>query len=158
MGLFTSVVVYPFLHELGHSLAAALFGGEVVEFRLLPSPCILCDATDIDNIGLAVVGLCGAAVPFFISLPFKFRNFTLWYMLQLIKGISALAFLISLVSLAGEDFGFLVKNDDILKVIKYCPEGEGIYRLLLIAGLLASIFSICSQRPLKRIYGYFGIK
>lgn len=36
--MFTAVLLYSALHELGHSLATVVFGGKVVEFHLLSLP------------------------------------------------------------------------------------------------------------------------
>ncbi len=37
VGLFTAVIIYPMLHEAGHSLIALTVGADVVEFNLFPS-------------------------------------------------------------------------------------------------------------------------
>ena len=63
VGLFTAAVMYPLLHEAGHSLAALLLGGRVVELRLFPIPSVLCDVGGIGSAGLVVFALCGAALP-----------------------------------------------------------------------------------------------
>lgn len=36
LGITVAVLIYPFLHEAGHSLAAFLVGAEVVEVEILP--------------------------------------------------------------------------------------------------------------------------
>ena len=86
--------MYPALHELGHSLATLMFGGKVIEFHLLPLPNMLCDGSSVGNARLVIIGICGMLIPFLISISFKPKHFTLWYVMQLIKGISSLAFAI----------------------------------------------------------------
>ena len=76
------------MHELGHSLATLVFGGKIVEFHLLPLPNIVCDGSTIGNAGLVTIGLCGMFVPFLISVSIRPKHFTLWYVTQLVKGIS----------------------------------------------------------------------
>lgn len=43
IGLFTAVILYPFLHESGHSLFAVALGGKVTEFNLcrFPISCVM---------------------------------------------------------------------------------------------------------------------
>lgn len=157
VGLFTAVLLYPALHELGHSLATLMFGGKVIEFHLLPLPNMLCDGSSVGNAGLVTIGLCGMLIPFLISISFKPKHFTVWYVMQLIKGISSLAFALSLISLCGRRFGFRIANDDIITALNFWPDGSTFFVITIIAFLLLAIYSICQQQPLKRLYKYFEI-
>lgn len=157
VGLFTAVLLYPALHELGHSLATLMFGGKVIEFHLLPLPNMLCDGSSVGNAGLVTIGLCGMLIPFLISISFKPKHFTVWYVMQLIKGISSLAFALSLMSLFGRKFGFRIANDDIITALNFWPDGSAFFVITIIAFLLLAIYSICRQQPLKRLYKYFEI-
>ncbi len=157
VGLFTAVLLYPALHELGHSLATLVFGGKVIEFHLLPLPNMLCDGSSVGNAGLVTIGLCGMLIPFLISISFKPKHFTLWYVMQLIKGISSLAFALSLMSLCGRRFGFRIANDDIITALKFWPDGSTFFFITIIAFLLLALYSICRQQPIKRLYKYFEI-
>lgn len=157
VGLFTAVLLYPALHELGHSLATLVFGGKVIEFHLLPLPNMLCDGSSVGNSGLVTIGLCGMLIPFLISISFKPKHFTVWYVMQLIKGISSLAFALSLMSLCGRRFGFRIANDDIITALNFWPDGSTFFFITIIAFLLLAIYSICRQQPLKRLYKYFDI-
>ena len=60
--LFTAVLLYPALHELGHSLATLVFGGKVIEFHLLPLPNMLCDGSSVGNAGLVTIASSGVAL------------------------------------------------------------------------------------------------
>lgn len=157
VGLFTAVLVYPALHELGHSLATLMFGGKVIEFHLLPLPNMLCDGSSVGNAGLVTIGLCGMLIPFLISISFKPKHFTLWYVMQLIKGISSLAFALSLMSLCGRRFGFRIANDDIITALNFWPDGNTFFIITITVFLLLAIYSICRQQPIKRLYRYFEI-
>lgn len=145
------------LHELGHSLATLVLGGKVIEFHLLPLPNMLCDGRSVGNAGLVTIGLCGMLIPFLIAISFKPKHFTLWYVMQLIKGISSLAFILSLISLFGQRSGFRIANDDIMTVLKFWPDGNVFFIITIIVFLLLAIYSICRQQPIKRFYKYFGI-
>lgn len=158
VGLFTAGLLYPFMHELGHSVAAILFCGRVREFHLFPLPNILCDGTAVTNSGLAAIGICGTVIPFLISISYEPKRFTLWYIFQLIKGISSLGFVLSLMSLVGQKFGFTIENDDIVTVLKFWSGGRELCIVMIIALLVVSVYSICRQQPIKRLYKYFEIE
>lgn len=158
IGLFTAVLLYPTLHELGHSLTTILLGGKILEFHLFPLPNMLCDGSSVGEIGLVIIGLSGMLIPFFVSLLLNPKPFLLWYISQLIKCISVLAFGISLMSLLGKGYGFSISNDDIITVLKYWPEGNDFCIATIISLLFMALYSIYRQRPLKRLYCYLGIK
>ena len=42
-GLLTAIIIYPVLHEFGHSLVAIAVGAKVVDFTLFPTPNLMCD-------------------------------------------------------------------------------------------------------------------
>ena len=157
IGLFTAVLLYPTLHELGHSLTTIILGGKVLEFHLFPLPNMLCDGSSVGKIGLVMIGLSGMLIPFLISISFKPNHFTVWYVMQLIKGISSLAFALSLISLCGRRFGFRIANDDIITALNFWPDGSTFFIITIIAFLLLAIYSICRQQPLKRLCKYFEI-
>ena len=62
-GLLTAVVIYPFLHETGHSIAAFLLGAEVLEFNLFPIPNVLCNMKNLPDNRIFLVGLDGLFFP-----------------------------------------------------------------------------------------------
>ena len=157
IGLLTAVVIYPFLHETGHSLATIILGGKVVEFHLFPLPNMLCDGSRLSNNALAFIGLCGMLFPFLISAIIKTKRFTLWYILQLLKGISVLAFVLSLVSIFGIKRGVYVTNDDIITVLRFYPDGKTVFVALIFLLIAWAVFSILKQRPIRYIGRYFGI-
>lgn len=157
IGLLTAVVIYPFLHELGHSLATIILGGKVVEFHLFPLPNMLCDGSRLNNNALAFIGLCGMLFPFLISAIIKIKQFTFWYMLQLLKGISILAFVLSLISIFGIKRGICIANDDIVTALRFYPNGKTVFTALIILLIVWAVFSILRQRPIRYISKYFGI-
>ena len=137
LGLFTAVLLYPALHEGGHILVTLLLGGRIREVRLGAAASVLCGGLRHGEL---------AAV-----------SFPLWYVVQLVKGISVLAILLSLISLIGCKYGVIVENDDIMNAVRLWPEGRGVCLVLLCAGLLLSVGSICAARPVQRVGEYFGI-
>ena len=92
-----------------------------------------------------------------LAMLLRPKHFPLWYVVQLVKGISVLAILLSLISLIGCKYGVIVENDDIMNAVRLWPEGRGVCLVLLCAGLLLSVGSICAARPVRRVGEYFGI-
>ena len=50
VGLFVAIIIYPFLHEAGHSMAAILVGAKVIDFNLLPLPYVTCEVSSLNTI------------------------------------------------------------------------------------------------------------
>jgi len=142
LGLFTAVLLYPALHEGGHILVTLLLGGRIREVRLGAAASVLCG---------------GLGLPLVLAMLLRPKHFPLWYVVQLVKGISVLAILLSLISLIGCKYGVIVENDDIMNAVRLWPEGRGVCLVLLCAGLLLSVGSICAARPVQRVGEYFGI-
>ena len=131
LGLFTAVLLYPALHEGGHILVTLLLGGRVREVRLGAAASVLCGGLRRGE--LAAVAFGGVGLPL------------------------VLAILLSLISLIGCKYGVIVENDDIMNAVRLWPEGRGACLVLLCAGLLLSVGSICAARPVQRVGEYFGI-
>ena len=106
---------------------------------------------------LAAVAFGGVGLPLALAMLLRPKHFPLWYVVQLVKGISVLAILLSLISLIGCKYGVIMENDDIMNVVRLWPEGRGVCLVLLCAGLLLSVGSICAARPVQRVGEYFGI-
>ena len=98
----------------------------------------------------------GVGLPLALAMLLRPKYFPLWYVVQLVKGISVLAILLSLISFIGCKYGVIVENDDIMNAVRLWPEGRGVC-LVLCAGLLLSVGSICAARPVQRMGEYFGI-
>ena len=59
LGMVTVLIIYPFLHESGHSLAVVLLGGSVESFNILPVPYISCQMKEYNKIDFLIVGFSG---------------------------------------------------------------------------------------------------
>ena len=166
LGLFTAVLLYPALHEGGHILVTLLLGGRIREVRLGAAASVLCGGLRhgeldilylISHGELAAVAFGGVGLPLALAMLLRPKYFPLWYVVQLVKGISVLAILLALISLIGCKYGVIVENDDIMNAVRLWPEGRGVCLVLLCAGLLLSVGSICAARPVQRVGEYFGI-
>lgn len=156
IGFFVALIVYPFLHEAGHSIAAVMLGGECVEFRLFPLPYMVCNAAGMESGSLIIVGLSGLLLPFLISLVIRSRFFYLWYASVLLRGISILSFVISAVVVLLHWGGVAVPNDDITQVLDLWQGGASwiFAGALLFTAILITV--TVRERPLKRIVSAFA--
>ena len=142
VGLFVSVIGYPFLHETCHTIIALVVGAKVIDFSLLPLPYVTCEISITNDFGLILIGLAGMYLPMIFSLIIRPKSFWLWYGLLLTKGICLLSFIISLVSIILYNFGIKVSNEDIVQIMDVRSEGDLILAILMILSMLIVFYSI----------------
>ena len=153
MGLFVAIIVYPFLHEAGHTIATVLAGAKVIEFNLWPIPSILCNAIGISTGGFVIIGFSGTIFPILISLILPRKRFYMWYLKALLQGISLLALCVSFVSVM-----FRVNlQDDMFQVLKFWSYGEASLLLLLSGGMAFLLSLILREKPSRRICNFFDM-
>lgn len=151
IGLFVSVLAYPFLHEMGHVLASVLVGAEVRHFTILPEPGVLCDVGLVSNAGRVLIGFGGVIFPVIAAMLLPRRWFITWYVRMLLLGVSVLAFIISIISVL---FG-MNPQDDMIQVLDFWQHGEAILPVVLLVCTLGVLWLILLEKPGKRIRKYF---
>ena len=152
MGLFCAAVLYPFLHELGHSLTAIAFGAEVMEVRWLPLPSILCGMDPGNVVGYAAVGMGGITFPAVLSLLSRpIRRFWPWYAAFVIKLICIWSLLLSACSILLFRIGIVVPKDDMAQIMRRHPDWGPLYAVWVAVLLLALSVSLIRSKPLQRI-------
>lgn len=154
-GLLTAIVIYPILHEGGHSLVALVVGADVVEFNIFPVPNIMCNVFGLSDLKISVIGLGGIFVPYLISFLLRPKNFWGWYTNSLVRGISLLALAISFVSIILWLTGITVQNEDIVQVLSIFNGGSIPFLIVFTVMFICGIKQIVADQPLKRIYKYF---
>lgn len=155
IGLSAAIVVYPFLHESGHSIAALIVGGEIVEYHLLPIPYVLCNVGKVAAVGQVFIGIGGMLLPIAITTVIHpKKRFIAWYGNLMLRGICILSVSITVVSSFLYAAGKPVANEDITTVLGIAPY---LIRATIIASLLTLVFliiMITRDRPIKRIGDY----
>ena len=136
VGLFIAVIVYPFVHEVGHSLAAVIVGAKVEEFNLYPLPNVLCSVQSVGTKGLVVIGMSGMLLPFLLTAIIQPQKFWSWYICFTMRGICLLSFAISLCSIIVFQTELKMVNEDITQVMQFAPNLSGLY-LSILLGLVA---------------------
>lgn len=157
LGLLIAVIIYPILHESGHSIAALAVGAKVISFDLFPLPNIMCNISEVNSWGLALIGIGGMLFPLFISLVLRPNNFWLWYCNTIIRGISILALGITLVATIMFFAGKPVANEDITSVLNIYSDA-GIWVLLVSILLIVFVcWRIARENPIKKVEAFFEI-
>lgn len=121
IGLLISIVIYPFLHETGHSVAILLFGGEIINFEIMPVPYVLCQITDNSETEFVIIGVFGMLFPYIVSFFVPTKNFWLCYVKTTIRLICFLSFVLSIVSVYLYQKGSQMQNDDITTILQNSP-------------------------------------
>ncbi len=147
VGVWTVLIIYPFLHECGHSLAVLLLGGSIKNFNILPVPYILCQMKEYNKIDFLIVGFSGMLLPYIFSFFVQTRKFYLCYFKIVIRFICLLSFVLGIVSVCLYQKGSTLQNDDITTILQNSPE-----YLVLCLVLLILLLIITTVLFLKDIY------
>ena len=150
IGLFTAVILYPFLHESGHSLFAVALGGKVTEFNLLPLPNIVCNVSGLEARAIAFIGLGGLLFPLIFTALVNIKNFWAWLIGIYISFITFLSYLISLYGCIAYAYGTAVVNEDVTQIIDIYPNAFSGLIILLIALMGIVAFQVVKSKGLQR--------
>lgn len=152
-GLFCAIVLYPILHEFGHSIAIIICGGKVCNIVLFPLPNILCNMNQRSAPQLIFIGVAGNIIPTMLSLVLQPKHFIFFYMNTIIKVICILAFVISAVGLIG-NIPLLKMQDDFVRLSNIGGSKILLLSFCVILIILLTI-SIEKSKPFKKLYLYF---
>lgn len=157
VGLFIAIILYPFLHEAGHSMMAILVGAKVIDFNLLPLPYVTCEVSSLNTTSMILIGLAGMFIPALISIILRPESFWFWYCNLVIKFICFLSFVISFVAIVLYLFGITIKNEDIIQVIDIWNNGVFVLIITMALSMIGIIRSIIKQKPVTKIMDYFKV-
>lgn len=143
VGLITAIIIYPFLHEIGHSLVALLVGARIVDFNILPIPFVKCEASNVDITGQTLIGVGGIVFPFVLSMMLKSKWFWGWYISLILKGISVYSVILSIIATVLHINGNSWQNEDVVQVLHLFPNGTW---------LLLAVFCIMATYGLIRLF------
>lgn len=157
MGLVVAIIVYPFLHEGGHSLAALLVGADVVEFEILPIPYVMCNVATLTNGQQILIGVSGMLFPLLIAVIIPRKWFWSWYLRFILFFISLLAFAISVVTLILPNGATVNPQDDMLRVMSLWSDSRMSLTVALIVCAVLIVVMTILDRPVKMICRKFGV-
>ena len=159
--LGTVFVLYPVIHELGHALAAFLFGGEVVRITVFPAFYTECFIRP-DQFGCYVMtSVSGILFPLICSVIIDIRSVR-GFLVALCLRVMSVAYSVSeIVCVSKLIMGSSIEKTD-LCVLTY-ETGVDPYASLVLAGLLMilSLLALVSMEPITSFMHWFirsGIK
>ena len=141
----TATFVYPFLHELGHLLAAILTESRIVEFSVFPTSYAW---------RTVVVGLCGMMFPMLCALVHP-RQLTMSVIVYTIRAANILAWFLSCMVIVFNHIGMSWENEDVINVIRCIGGGENVLFLVCLIAMLFSVFVFFKDKPVSRIVSFF---
>lgn len=154
LAMFTAIVIYPTLHEVGHFLAALAVGADIVEISIFPFPHVSMFVDAQNALGQAAIGMCGMMFPM-ICLIFRPRRFVSIVVVGTIMFVNALAWLLSGVAIVANRCGVCWKNEDVITAIQNIKGAEtGVFFFCLIA-LLINIYALFKKKTVCHIMSYF---
>lgn len=158
VGLIIAVIVYPFLHEGGHSLAAVIVGAKVEEFNLYPLPNVLCNVQSVGTVGLFVIGIGGMLFPFLLTSIIQPKRFWSWFICFTTRGICLLSFAIALFAAAVFQTDLKVVNEDITQVMQIAPNYRALYVVMLLGLIAWDILLVVKSHPIRRCMEFFDLE
>lgn len=154
LGLLVAIVIYPLLHESGHSLFAIVLGAEVIEYKLWPIPYVLCNMKGLSSTSQIIVGAGGVLLPILFSACISQRRFWVWYCNILLIGIESLSLLTSLAAIIFFDIGCPITNEDMTTMLRINPSAKPVLFAITLCLLCWLIGMIINSKPLARLKEY----
>ncbi len=96
--------------------------------------------------------------PLLMAIALSKKTFALWYISELIIGISAYAFFISIIDLILENFGIIIQDEDVIQAIQVMPESELFIFLVVITFMGLAFWTFIKNKPVKRMIEYLEIE
>ena len=154
-GLLTAIIIYPFLHEAGHSLIAMLLGAKITEFNLIPIPYVVCEISAVDISGQMLIGLGGIIIPFILSMALNPRWFWTWLTCMILRGISVYSVILSIIAILFHINGVSWKNEDIIQVLEIFPNGTWLFLIVLCIMGTYGFMRLLKEKLFTRCIEYF---
>lgn len=140
IGLSIAVIIYPFLHEVGHSLSAIMLGAEIKSFQILPVSSVLVKMNSgTSEFSFLIIGFSGMLFPFIMSFFLSAKNFWKWYARITLRLICILSFLLGIVAMLMYQQGNPIQNDDATIILKNSPQYMPFCFVILILLTVTSI-------------------
>lgn len=156
VGLLVAVIIYPFLHEIGHSIIALLVGARITDFNILPIPFVECEVSAVDITGQTLIGLGGIVFPFMLSMILKPKWFWGWYASLILRGISVYSVILSIIATVLHINGNSWQNEDIVQVLHLFPNGTWLLLIVLSVMGTYGLMRLLKDKVFSRCIDYFN--
>lgn len=135
-----AVIIYPLLHEVGHSISAVVFGAEIMNFQIFPIPSVLLEInSDISEFDFLLIGLSGMFFPFIISLLLPAKTFLKWYIRITLRLICIISFSIGIASVVMHQKGSILPNDDVSIILQNSSQYSNFCFVILVLLFITTI-------------------
>ncbi len=156
-GLFSSLLIYPLMHEMGHLIFSLAVGFSVADLTFLPTPSLGCFVDTSRTAAVICAGFGGIIFPLLmtsIRVPVRFK---FWYIWFVIKGIGIFSILVSFVSIVMFCSGTPLVNDDMTLIMQFAPRYTFFYYVLLMFLLTVTLLQLIRSSPIERCKAYFEL-
>lgn len=153
--LSIAIVIYPFIHELGHFTACKIVGAEVSKFSLFPA-FVECNVLGLSKQEISIIGISGNLLPTIImilyTLIIKPKNIYIIYTKVHSAFTCWLSWLLSLFNIIAIQLGYgdlnMVKDEDIAKIIIKYPDITIICLVLCVLMTIVCQFYMLNKKTL----------
>lgn len=150
VGLGVAIVIYPVIHELGHSIIAVIVGAEIIEITLLPLPSILCNVRNVSEGGMILISIGGSLFPLLLAIIAP-KCFWGWYSCFTIRWISLWSFIISEITVVLFCLGISFETEDVMHILKESQQYTWICLVFYLFLIVATSMLIVYSKPINRI-------
>lgn len=152
ISLIVSIIIYPFLHELGHIIMAFIFGVKVIEINLFPTPNIIYKNFNINNIENLLIGFGGMFLPLVLSLNIRSKRFWIWYTNFILKSICLLSMCVSALSIIFKNNN-IFNQDDMHTLLSLWSKSKLTCLIIIFFTIIILILNIYNE-DLKKIHEF----
>lgn len=152
IGLIVAIFIYPFLHEIGHSIATLLVCGSVTEFVLFPFPYMVSKINEINDFKIIIMGISGMIFPVLFTFIIYSKKFWIWLVGLYLNVICFLSFVISAYACVSYNFSVSITNEDITQIMEITSGGSWLWMTVFLILAVLLIIQIVKSHPLKKCY------
>lgn len=155
VGFSIAIVIYPFIHELGHFTACKIVGAEVSKFSLFPA-FVECNVLGLNRREILIIGISGNLLPTIVmilyTLIIKPKNIYIIYTKVHSAFTCWFSWLLSLFNIIAIQLGYgdlnIIKDEDIAKIVIKYPDITILCLLLCVLITIVCQFFMLNKKTL----------
>lgn len=151
-GLIISIFVYPFLHELGHSILTLILGGKISGFSAFPIPYIECELNKVNDLKIIIAGIGGIAFPILFTIMIYSKHFSIWLLGLYLNIVCFLSTIISIYACIRFILSNPIINEDITTILMLTSGNAYMWIIVFAFLMIALTTQIILSHPIKRCY------
>lgn len=157
MGLGAVCVVYPCLHELGHSIMAYVCGAQEVRMGVFPIAYTAYKNTETSLISQVLVGLSGYVFPLCLTLLPTANRFWVWLFMFYVRWTTLCGCGIAIAGLLGAAIRGVYVEEDITRLAMMTQSRAEVWLVGVFLAAVWLLWDIVRQKPIARIFEYIYI-